>query len=73
MDTSIGAGDLLHVDVFDVPELSRDVRVSETGDIRYPLIPGKISVAGQTPSMVEAKFQQLLMDNGLVSHPQVSV
>ncbi len=72
-DTLIGAGDLLHVDVFDVPELSRDVRVSETGDIRYPLIPGKISVSGQTPSMVETKFQQLLVENGLVSHPQVSV
>ncbi|HVB58251.1 MAG TPA: polysaccharide biosynthesis/export family protein [Candidatus Acidoferrales bacterium] len=73
VDTQIGAGDLLHVDVFDVPELSRDVRVSETGDIGYPLIPGKISVAGQTPSMVEAKLQQLLVENGLVSHPQVSV
>jgi hypothetical protein len=25
MDTPIGSGDLLHIDVFDVPELSRDV------------------------------------------------
>jgi polysaccharide biosynthesis/export protein len=73
VDTPIGAGDLLHVDVFDVPELSRDVRVSDTGDIGYPLIPGKISVAGETPFQLETKLEDLLKENGLVSHPQVSV
>src|SRR5271170_1693334 len=73
MDTPIGSGDLLHIDVFDVPELSREVRVSDTGDISYPLIPGKISVAGQTPFQLESKLEQLLVENGLVSHPQVSV
>ena len=72
-DTPIGAGDLLHIDVFDVPELSRDVRVSEMGDIGYPLIPGKIAVGGLTTFQVETKLQQLLIENGLVSHPQVSV
>jgi polysaccharide biosynthesis/export protein len=59
--------------LFDVPELSRDVRVSDTGDIGYPLLPGKISVAGLTPFQLEDKFQQLLIANGLVAHPQVSV
>ena len=73
MDTPIGTGDLLHIDVFDVPELSRDVRVSDTGDISYPLIPGKIQVAGQTTFQLEEKLAQLLIENGLVSHPQVSV
>jgi polysaccharide biosynthesis/export protein len=72
-DTAIGSGDLLHVDVFDVPELSRDVRVSDTGDISYPLIPGKITVSGLTPFQLESKLEQLLIANGLVSHPQVSV
>lgn len=73
MDTPIGTGDLLHIDVFDVPELSRDIRVSDTGDISYPLIPGKIQVAGQTTFQLEEKLAQLLVENGLVSHPQVSV
>ena len=72
-DIPIGSGDLLHVDIFDVPELSRDLRVSATGDISYPLIPGKIPVAGLTPFELESKIQQLLIENGLVSHPQVSV
>lgn len=69
----IGAGDLLHIDVFDVPELSRDVRVSDTGDISYPLIPGKIATAGLSPFQLEDQLEQLLIENGLVSHPQVSV
>lgn len=73
VDSPIGAGDLLHVDVFDVPELSRDLRVSDMGDITYPLIPGKIPTATLTSYQLEQKLVQLLVENGLVSHPQVSV
>lgn len=72
-DIPIGAGDLLHIDVFDVPELSRDVRVSDTGDISFPLIPGRIRVAGSSAFQFENQLAQLLLENGLVSHPQVSV
>ena len=72
-DTPIGSGDLLHIDVFDVPELSRDVRVSDIGDITYPLIPNKIQAAGLTTFQLEDRMAQLLIQNGLVSHPQVSV
>jgi polysaccharide biosynthesis/export protein len=72
-DTPIGSGDLIHIDVFDVPELSRDLRVSETGDVSYPLIPGRIQVAGLTSFQLESKLERLLIENGLVSHPQVSV
>jgi polysaccharide export outer membrane protein len=73
VDAVVGTGDLLHVDVFDVQELSRDIRVSDTGDISFPLIPGKIQAAGQTTFQLEATLEKLLMENGLVSHPQVSV
>jgi polysaccharide export outer membrane protein len=72
-DSPIGIGDLLHIDVFDVPELSRDVRVGDAGDISYPLIPGKITAAGLTPIGLEETLERLLIENGLVSHPQVSV
>jgi polysaccharide export outer membrane protein len=73
MDSPIGSGDLLHIDVFDVPELSREVRVGDGGDISYPLVPGKIQASGLTPFELEGKIEQLLIENGLVSHPQVSV
>ncbi len=72
-DVPVGTGDLLHIEVFDVPELSRDVRVGDAGDISYPLIPAKITAAGLTPFQLEQKMEQLLIENGLVSHPQVSV
>ena len=48
-DYVIGSGDLLAVEVFDVPELSREVRVNETGFISLPLIPVKVHVTGPTP------------------------
>jgi len=72
-DVAVGTGDMIHIEVFDVPELSRDVRVSDTGDISYPLIPGRIRARGLTPYELEQKLAQLLIENGLVSHPQVSV
>ena len=72
-DAPVGTGDLLHIEVFDVPELSRDVRVGDAGDISYPLIPSKINAAGLTPFQLEQKMEQLLIENGLVTHPQVSV
>jgi polysaccharide export outer membrane protein len=72
-EISIGSGDLLHIDVFEVPDLSRDVRVSETGLISLPLIPDRIPVAGCTPYQLEGRLEKLLETNGLVLHPQVSV
>ena len=72
-DAPVGTGDLLHIEVFDVPELSRDVRVGDAGDISFPLIPSKITAAGLTPFQLEQKMEQLLIENGLVTHPQVSV
>jgi polysaccharide biosynthesis/export protein len=72
-DVPVGTGDLLHIEVFDVQELSRDVRVGDAGDISYPLIPTKITAAGLTPFQLEQKMEQLLIENGLVTHPQVSV
>jgi polysaccharide export outer membrane protein len=73
LDTTIGPGDLIHVDVFDVPDLSRDVRVSMSGEITLPLIPGAIRVGGLTPFQAQDKIAKELLQNGLVTHPQVSV
>src|SRR3984893_2108883 len=72
-DYVIGSGDLLGVEVFDVPELSRDVRVNETGFISLPLIPVKVHVVGLTTFQLQDKLAELLQSNGLVSTPQVSV
>lgn len=72
-DYTIGSGDLLGIDVFDVPELSRDARVNETGYISLPLLPSKIKASGLTPYQLQDKLAELLQTNGLVSTPQVTV
>jgi len=72
-DYVIGNGDVIDVDVFDVKELSREVRVSQTGSIGIPLVPVRLHVAGLTEVQTEQKIAEVLEANGLVSHPQVSV
>ncbi len=72
-DYIIGPGDTLAVDVFDVKELSRDVRVSQTGTIGLPLVPVRLQVKGLTETQAEQKIAEVLQANGLVSHPEVSV
>lgn len=72
-DAPIGTGDLLHIDVFDVPELSRDVRVSDTGEISFPLVRERIAAAGLTPFQLQTKLEEILQEKGLVSHPNVTV
>jgi len=72
-DYIIGNGDLLEVEVFDVKELSRDVRVSQTGTIGIPLVPVRLHITGLTETQAEQKISEVLQANGLVSNAAVSV
>src|SRR5246127_4843401 len=68
-----GRGDVIALEVFDIPELSREVRVSQTGTIGLPLVPVRLYVVGLTELQVQQKVAEVLEANGLVSHPQVMV
>jgi polysaccharide biosynthesis/export protein len=72
-DYVIGVGDLVELSVFDVPELSKDLRVSETGTINIPLVPVRLSVSGLTETQAEQKIAEVLEANGLVTHADVGV
>src|SRR6266481_3842156 len=72
-DYVIGRGDLVSLEVFDIPELSREVRVSQSGTIGIPLVPVRLHVAGLTEMQMQQKVTEVLEANGLVSHPQVMV
>jgi len=72
-DYVIGSGDLLDIEVFDVPELSREIRVNQSGYIALPLVPTKIHAEGLTAFQLQDKLAELLQVNGLVSSPQVTV
>ena len=70
---TIGSGDLLSISVFDVPELTRDVRVSQSGTIGVPLVPTRLHIAGLTETQAQQMIADVLQADGLVSHPEVSV
>jgi polysaccharide export outer membrane protein len=72
-DYVIGNGDVLDIDVFDVKEISREVRVSQTGSIGIPLVPVRLHVSGLTEIQAEQKISEVLEANGLVSRAEVSV
>jgi polysaccharide biosynthesis/export protein len=72
-DIVIGSGDLLHVDVFDVPDLSRNLRVDTEGKISMPLVHEPIQASGLTILQLQANIAKLLKEQGLVVHPDVTV
>jgi polysaccharide export outer membrane protein len=61
----------LEITVFQVPDLSRVVRVSSRGDISLPLI-GPVRAAGLTGEQLEKELATKLSENYL-QDPQVSV
>jgi polysaccharide export outer membrane protein len=72
-DYVIGAGDVVNVQVFEVPELTRELRVSQTGTIGIPLVPVRLHIAGLTEAQTERKIAEVLEADGLVTHPEVTV
>jgi polysaccharide biosynthesis/export protein len=68
----IGDGDLLEMSVFDTPELSGKMRVSNTGDILVPLV-GSLHVAGMKAEEAQNLIRQRFIAGGYLKDPQVSV
>ena len=71
-DYRLGAGDLLKIAVFDHDELGVDARISQSGNITFPLI-GQLQVAGLSTRDTELLLARRLIEGGFVKQPQVSV
>jgi polysaccharide biosynthesis/export protein len=67
-----GAGDLLEVSVYNVPELATKARVSNSGEIYLPLI-DYVHVAGLTQEEAQAVIEKRLEDGGFVRNPHVTI
>jgi len=67
----IAPNDLLEIKVYEEPDLTKDVRVSQDGQVSYPLL-GNIKVVGLSARQLEDKIAGLLGEDYLVN-PQVSV
>src|SRR5574340_747367 len=72
MDYRLGSGDIVHVTVYDHPELLLDTRVDEQGKIDFPLI-GAVMVAGQRASSAQRLIAEALERGGFIKKPQVNL
>jgi polysaccharide export outer membrane protein len=70
-DYIIGPEDVLEIDVFNVPELSRTVRVAHDGTISLALL-GHVKATGYTPLQLRRVLEQLWGESYL-ERPQITV
>jgi polysaccharide export outer membrane protein len=68
----IGPGDLLHLQVYDTPEMEQRARVTDGGTIPFSFL-GSVSVSGLTPEQAAGQIEQRLVAAGVMKHPQVTV
>jgi polysaccharide export outer membrane protein len=68
----LGAGDLIEVSVYNVPELVSKVRVSGSGDIYLPLI-DYVHIDGLTLEEAQTLIQKRLEEGGFVRSPHVTI
>jgi polysaccharide export outer membrane protein len=68
----VGPGDLLEVKVFDVEELTQEVRVSDRGEAALTFL-GPLQLAGLTTSEVQTLVENRLRDGNYVREPHVSI
>jgi polysaccharide biosynthesis/export protein len=68
----LAPGFLLAMQVYDVPELTADLRVDANGDITVPTI-GVVHVAGKTVPEAQTEIARLLKTNEIIKNPQVTL
>lgn len=71
-DVQLGAGDMLRISVYGSPDLSLETRVSENGEITFPLV-GTVPVGGLQVAAAEKKLSGLLESGGFVRKAQVNI
>lgn len=68
----LGAGDSVKVAVYGHPDLSLELRVSESGNIRFPLL-GEVALAGLDCAAAETRIAAMLDAGGFVRKPHVNI
>lgn len=71
-DVPLGAGDVLKISVYGNPDLGLETRVSEAGQITFPLV-GAVAVGGLSASAAEKKLGGLLESGGYLRKAQVNI
>jgi polysaccharide export outer membrane protein len=68
----LGAGDVVRVSVYGSPDLAIETRVSEAGNITFPLL-GQVPVGGLSVAAAEKKIGGLLERGGYLRKAQVNM
>jgi polysaccharide export outer membrane protein len=71
-DYRLGAGDVIKISVYEYPDLTTEIRVSETGNVSFPLL-GEVSVGGKTVAEAERLITKQLNDGDFIKQPQVTL
>jgi polysaccharide export outer membrane protein len=69
---TFGPGDLIEVNVYNVPELTTKARVSNSGDVYLPLI-DYVHVEGLTLEEAQSVIEKRLEEGGFVRNPHVTI
>ncbi len=69
----IGPRDLIAIQVYDSPELTRTARVGADGLVRLPMVKQLIKAEGFMPNELEGMIALALQDEGLLIDPLVTV
>jgi polysaccharide export outer membrane protein len=68
----IERGDLLHLQIYDTPEMEQHARVTDSGSIPFSFL-GTVSVSGLTPAQAAEQIEHRLVAAGVMLHPEVTV
>jgi polysaccharide export outer membrane protein len=68
----LGAGDVIKINVFQNPDLSLETRISEQGQITFPLV-GTLTLGGLAIPAAEQRIAKSLKDGKFVLNPQVNI
>ena len=70
--TRLGPGDLVEINVYNIPELTTKARVSSSGDLYLPLI-DYVHVDDLTQEEAQNLIEKRLADGGFVNNPHVTI
>jgi protein involved in polysaccharide export with SLBB domain len=71
-DGPISPGEVVHINVFEAPEFSLVTRVSDSGDVPYPIL-GSFHIGGLNSIAAASTLAKQLKDRNLMVDPEVTV
>jgi polysaccharide export outer membrane protein len=71
-DGPITPGEAVHINVFNAPDFSITTRVSESGDVPYPIL-GVVHLGGLTSISAAEYLAKQLKDRNLLVNPEITV